>query len=335
MATATALADGGRQPPSAKELWQSYPLSQPQSDAPSPGPSSGRAAPSRPASARDSRGGGVSWAPLAVLVVVLATGGATFLAVRRRRRADVPADAPPRLDAPTSEVQPMTDRLPVAACPVEPDLPWVAEIVWDQKADAALFRAVARRDGAPDEAIVAQSHPVRWPPAGADAVADMRAAVEELETMLRRAGWKELGRGRTWYAGRFAWQAPARPAPVVAAPSDDEVRWRCEIVRRGALTGPRFVALMSEPGQRRTRRIGSSPTVGWSLPGGAGPRRDERAAVAQLASRLMRAGWEPAVRGEPWYADRFEWRRKAPPPCDLTASNGQRGVPTRPAKAAP
>jgi hypothetical protein len=169
----------------------------------------------------------VPWAPLAVLVAVLAAGGTTFLTVRRRRPAGVPADARALPDALSGVPKPMTpDRLPVAACPLDPDLPWIAEIVWGPEAGAAVFRAVARREGAPDEAVVAHSRPVRWPPTGADAVADMREAVDELETMLRRAGWSALGRGRAWYAARFAWQAPERPAPAVAARSDAAVRSR-------------------------------------------------------------------------------------------------------------
>lgn len=341
--------------PSAKELWESYPLTQPQTTGPkstgpqATGPTSTVTSSTRsvgPGTAAEhgaDPGGGLPWVAIAVVVFCLAAAATTLLTLRRRRPAWGPADAPPirprsgppRLYAVRDEVQRMTPDSPrppsIAPAASPPDLAcrWVAEIVWDEAADDPMFRAVARSEGASDEAVVAQSGRVEWPPKGTSAVDDMRTAVDELEATLLHAGWSPHGRGRAWYARRFAWQplhvapsAAPSAAPAVAqratTPADFEQRWRCEIRWSAGYVNSNFVVVRYAPGHRRGSDIGASVRFRWMFMNDPDPRLSgDRAALRELCDALVATGWEPAGRGHAWYAERFVWAGGGEPPDHL------------------
>jgi hypothetical protein len=238
-----ASALGGGPSPTAKELWNSYPLTQqneanpPQTaqqapSAPPARPKPDRPAREHPAPASSDNGGGVPWvAVLAVLALALAVFLATVprrVRRARRRAAHLPRRPHPTHDkaqamTPNQDTEPTGNgagrRPPMIVSPARPPAPehaWVAEIVWEQHAEDPVFRAVAEREDSADRAIVATSRRVQWPPSGTTAVNDLRDAVDQLAATLVGAGWSARGSGRHWYARRFAWEP--EPAQRPSAP---------------------------------------------------------------------------------------------------------------------
>ena len=63
--------------------------------------------------------------------------------------------------------------------------------------------------------VIARSSRFEWPPAGAEAVSAMTAAVEALEIRVLAAEWQPLPPGDAWYARRFSWASGGRaPTPL-------------------------------------------------------------------------------------------------------------------------
>lgn len=236
-------------------------------------------------------------------------------------------------------------RVATAGDPPNAERRWTAEIVWDRAAGAPAFRAVAQGDGESGQEVVAESRPVEWPPSGNSAVADMRAAVDELEATLLRAGWSAHEPGRAWYARRFVWKpepgptAPSSPtkhvapehdprgaatqpwptlAPVQPTPMDFAQGWRCEICWRSGYVNSSFVAVRFAPGERRGSEIAASSKFRWMLKNDPDPKiSTDRAAVRRMCDALIASGWRPAGRGVAWYAERFVWPRDGEPPDQL------------------
>jgi hypothetical protein len=118
----------------------------------------------------------------------------------------------------------MNDDSPatLAAAPPDPRGRWTAEIAWHQRGREGRFSVVARPAGAgaAEDAVVAESGPLEWPPQGPASVQALADAASELEAALAGAGWRRLAPGRAWYAKRFAWDpvgARADEAPPSAA----------------------------------------------------------------------------------------------------------------------
>ena len=234
MVAPSAAAGQDRSPtPSAKELWQTYPLER----TPEPGvtPAEGvRTAAARPASAPRA---GDDGAPLpvfaaAALLAALAAG----LAVQRSRSRPT-ALARPRWAAPLLPAAAAATMLPGqrprspritaladgpppssgddALRPPDPRRGWTAEVEWD----GSCFAVVARTEDGGTGVRLATSAPLPWPPSDAKAVRDLTRAAEHLEASLLAAGWTPLAPGAAWYAKRFAWAAaPGRSAPAPAPP---------------------------------------------------------------------------------------------------------------------
>jgi hypothetical protein len=181
----------------------------------------------------------------------------------------------------------------------------MTEIEWCPVGGEACFRAVARPPEGSAAVIVAESTRVPWPPDTAG-VSAMTAAAEELETRLVAAGWRPLPPGDAWYAKRFAWEAVAPPRDAegrfkrrAAWPESTQRLWRCEVDLDARSGDTRFRAVVSRPGDRHRRTIGTSPEL-----------RD-------LAAALLAVGWESAGAGADWYSERFVWRGEGSPPDRL------------------
>jgi hypothetical protein len=192
----TASAQGGTQTPSAKELWQSYPLD------PSPAPADkprATASPARsaPTPAPATRQSGTPVVPLLLLGVVIALGALAVPELRRRRaERPRPAPAPPR-----------------GVLPPNPQRAWTASIEWRQADGEARFCVLARGSGDEPGSVLAESEPVPWPPTDPAAVQALAEAAQRLEAALLSAGWRPLPPGREWYAKRLSWEpAAARQA---------------------------------------------------------------------------------------------------------------------------
>jgi hypothetical protein len=192
-----AAAQSSDATPSARELWDTYPL-EPTPDAGSGevevAPTAARTA--RPAQPAQSSGSGTSTV-VAVMLLLVAFAVGFALAVRppgrlSRRR---PESAP--------EPAPSTSR-PMLEPPTRGD-EWSAEIEWHMGAGEGRFRAVARAADGSQEAILAESPSVEWPPSGDTSLPTLATAAEELERGLIGAGWRPLPPGDAWYAKRFTW----------------------------------------------------------------------------------------------------------------------------------
>ena len=231
--------------PSARELWDAYPLRQDPTATPEPPArpaSAGRPVPSasvRPASARTPApdDGGT---PFVVLSATALAALAGALVVRRRRSRPPPApvlplltavattaafsDRPrqPRLTAlagdardgpgrPRDEERPAQDLRPPA-----PAQAWTAELEWRNDGDGPRFCLTARPDGDGPDVRIAVSAPIEWPPPDAVAVQRLRRTVARMEAAVREAGWAPLPPGEAWYAKRFAWAPVAEPASAPA-----------------------------------------------------------------------------------------------------------------------
>jgi hypothetical protein len=192
---ATASAQERTPTPSAKELWNSYPLQT------SPTPQAAPAQPARATPAPPPRAhGGVPLVPLLLLGAGLGLAAAAAPELRRRRR---------RAATPAPEPEPARPRAAIA--PPNPHRSWTAVIEWHE----TRFRVTTRPPGEHGR-VLAESGPLAWPPADPAAVQALRDAAERLEAALLSAGWRALPPGREWYAKRFAWEPagarrPARP----------------------------------------------------------------------------------------------------------------------------
>jgi hypothetical protein len=190
-----AVAQGREESPSARELWEAYPLRpspEPGADRPAePAPAASPAPSARPRDARSSQAT-LSLVVAAVLAIIAFAAGFA-LSVRPSRRR---SHAQWTLAAPDSE-QGASQPSRTAS------RPWTAEIEWWAAGGEACFRAVAQ----PGEVVVAESARLPWPPSGAaEEVPTLATAAGELEARLVRAGWRPLPPGDAWYAKRFAWE---------------------------------------------------------------------------------------------------------------------------------
>ena len=199
--------------PTAKELWEAYPLH------PSPTPSAAPAAASpRPSSGarrlpERSEGG----APIVLLALLafVATAGVVALGafVLHRRAHSRPAAGPTAGDRNGSpsphglaDQSRNGDARPGAVVPPDLDRAWVAALEWRHADAEARFCVVARREEGEPGTVLADSGPLDWPPAGPASVQALTDAAETLEGALLAGGWRSLPRGREWYAKRFAWE---------------------------------------------------------------------------------------------------------------------------------
>jgi hypothetical protein len=201
---ATASAQERTATPSAKELWQSYPLqTSPTPQAPPAQPARSTPARSTPARSTPARStptqSGAPLVPLLLLGVGLGLAAAALPELRRRRR---PAAEP--------EPEPEPARTRATIAPPNPHRAWTAEIEWHE----TCFRVTTRPPGE-HGAVLAESGPLAWPPADPAAVQALSEAAQRLEAALISAGWQPLPAGREWYAKRFAWEpADARRPPA-------------------------------------------------------------------------------------------------------------------------
>jgi hypothetical protein len=207
-----AVAQARDASPSARELWQSYPLHA------SPDPGTGEAATPASTPSERPREAGSSQASLrlavAAVMAIIAFAAGFGLALRppRRRSPDLP---PSPTDAVTE---------PVVALPPATSRGWTAEIEWCEAGGEAWFRVVARATQGTATAVVAESTRLEWPPADAAGAPALAAAAEELETRLVAAGWRPLPSGDPWYAKRFAWE-PVAPMPAAPGRFEPRAAW--------------------------------------------------------------------------------------------------------------
>lgn len=188
-------AERSRQP-SARELWQQYPLGRTghggARETVTPAPAA--PLPSPPARASDPSGAAAIWVGLMVVLLIAVLGPWTLVRERRRRPA---ATGPP-----TERAEPAR---PVGVPPA-PEQAWTAEVEWRDSGRQGAFCVVATPAGGGATATLAESPPLEWPPAGPSAVHAMTAAVDALEAPLLAAGWSALPPGDAWFAKRFAWE---------------------------------------------------------------------------------------------------------------------------------
>jgi hypothetical protein len=325
--------------PTARELWNTYPLR------PAPSPASrGTPAPQRrvDATAARSRDGDSPLLPVAAAVLV-ALGALAVMGTRRRRTdADAPAVVKPAAAPRVRERKRLLGADPSPGAPPDPRRTWEAAIDWVATSGSARFAAVARVPDSEETFVIAESRPLRWPPADRRTVQGLADAVDELERALLAAGWITLPAGRQWYAKRFAWSplvvpiapAPAAPEPLpdpahapvpsprhagrfrrrVPWPQDSERLWRCELRWDSGVVNSRFEVVVYEPGGGRGCAIAGGSTFKWLVKGDPDPRSPAyRAELARLRAELEDAGWEHVGRGLRWYSERFLWRRPGAP----------------------
>jgi hypothetical protein len=359
--------------PSARELWKSYPL---QEGAETPAPTEDRAAPATPTPAatqksvrlagsrsRPDTGGGAPVVLLGLAAALTALGAG--LLIRRRRG---PGLAMPLLTAAATTAalseRPRPARLTTLAGtsrgnggpppeqdagwraqdlhPPDPALPWTAELEWHGETEGPRFCVTARSAESGQEALIALSEPIEWPPADAAAVQRLRRSVARIEAAVRSAGWTPLPSGEAWYSKRFAWApvappAPARePAPAPPRglldppplwPEGAEELWRCEIRWHAGYIKSRFDVVARRPGHKGTTTLGRSETFKWMIMADPEPPTPELlAAVETLDEQVAAAGWEPAGLGREWWERRYVWRGEDPPPLDLEPSPERVGV---------
>jgi hypothetical protein len=185
--------------PSARELWDTYPLQatpEPGADRVQASPTAAATRrPAQPAQSSQSSQSGPSMVVAAMLLIVafavgfaLAVHPPARLTRRRPQSSPEPAPtSPPMLEPPAS------------------GRPWSAEIEWHTAGGEGRFRAVARAADGREEAILVESPSVEWPPSSDTSLPTLTTAAEELEHRLIGAGWRPLPPGDTWYAKRFTW----------------------------------------------------------------------------------------------------------------------------------
>jgi hypothetical protein len=312
--------------PSAKELWEEYPLHPTPDAASTSAPTTGRRA-SSPATASKTDDGTAVTPVLAGMA--LAIGVLALLWIYRARRIDrtamlEPSGAPqPAATAePTGapkQAVPLTRGAAPQGAPPDPHQAWTAEVEWRRTQTAARFTVVARSDDAGPDLVIAESPVLDWPPTDATAVHALADAVAELEGSLLADGWTSLPAGDEWYAKRFAWTPPGagqEPAGrfkrLSGWPQEFDQLWRCQL--RWNAGNSRFEAVAYEPRESRGRTIGATPAINWLSTVDPDPPvglYDE--GLARLAAALRDAGWEQIGRGSQWYSARFVWRRPEAP----------------------
>jgi hypothetical protein len=228
----------------------------------------------------------------------------------------------------------MRRRTPAApkAAPPDRGRAWTAEIEWRELEDGARFVVVAVPASSGRAATIAETPTLAWPPADRGSVRALGSAAADLEGALVRAGWAPAGRGRAWYAKRFAWEPDAHtaePAPAPSAapetaalfaprprwPDATAGRWRCEIGWQAGWARSRFRAVAYAPGVRRGCEVrASGPLPGLLMAQPSSASADHRRELDGLTVTLTDAGWEPAGTGGGWYARRFYWPGDAAPP---------------------
>ncbi|HEY7077672.1 MAG TPA: hypothetical protein VH418_19985 [Solirubrobacteraceae bacterium] len=260
LAPTPALALDAPSSPSAKELWQAYPLKPRQRPAGSPTAATARTATPAPRGS----GSGVTTL-LLVLVGVCLAGGAGVLAwrvVRARPQAPTPVVTAPRLRtlvpampllsgalagggprrpnvSESRERRPPPGGQPrrragsrasggrVAPLPSDPRRGWTAEIEWRPGETGSRFWVMAVADDGTAKAPVAQSAVFEWSPSGPTAVQSLSDSARALEEALLAAGWTPLPAGDAWYAKRFRWEPrPAAARPGAAPRTDGAARSR-------------------------------------------------------------------------------------------------------------
>lgn len=344
-----AAADDRTPTPSAKELWQTYPL-QPDTETATatptptareqrqsaPSPPAGDGGPLVPllASAgallalagalvmRRRAGHGrsvLSRAPAALTGPALLTAAATASLPEGKRRSPrlfALAEGPSRGDA-----EPAT-RAPIR--PPDPERAWTVELEWRDEGDGPRFCALAQPDGGRARVAIFSSEPLEWPPADAEAVERLRRTVARMEAVLQASGWTPLPPGPSWYSKRFAWSpvtqrvSPRRFVRQAEWPADTDHLWRCEIRWQAGYVHSRFRAVAHAPERRRGITIGTTKVFKWLFMDDPKPGDAEfRSEVERLDARMKAAGWEAAGRGERWYALRYLWRHDGQPPHEL------------------
>ena len=222
LAPATPAAERQRESPTARELWEDYPLDQETAGAerqapergevPSPAATREAAPPARTVTRteQESSDGGGSPAPLIGLGAALAAIVLAWRFVRRGRGEKVPAGGPAvRRSFALSSSAPSIPRSTVP--PPDLDRSWSAEIRWHEGADDYRFRVIAVAAQGGDETIVGESAGLRWPPESQDDIEALRRAADELSASAIDAGWHPIAQGGPWYAKRFAWSPVDRP----------------------------------------------------------------------------------------------------------------------------
>jgi hypothetical protein len=345
--------------PSAKELWNTYPLT------PTSTPAATRTpAPERNVSARAATTGGGDglWVAAVAALVAVTIGGLALVATRRRRGGSSTTRSEPSTKGPSRPAQRAPERdqrlLSITSQPwLPPDetRAWEAEIEWSEANGGGRFAATAREPGSATAIVIAESSTVTWPPADRVSMRALPDAVAELERSLLTAGWTPRTAGAHWYAKRFAWTprtvAPSAPddaprqsqrlAAVVELPAEptgrfrrdgdwpdgSEALWRCELHWDSGIVSSRFEAVAYEPGTRRRRVVGSSTSFKWRMLGDpSGSLARYSSEQARLTAALEAAGWERVGRGECWYSERFIWRGAGEP---APAARGGRAQPAR------
>ena len=347
IAPSSAAAQQGDPTPSARELWEAYPLQQ-GTATPTPTATAAKSSGRRASASTDPREDtGNPYLLLGALAAILALG---YVALRRRasRQGAGSTRAAPLLLAPVvamvSDERPRSPRLTALAAeppserderpadesttgavePPDPGQPWIAEIEWQDAGKGPRFRLVARPAGGGADAPIAASEPLAWPPRDGAAVRQMRNEVARMEAALLSSGWSPLPPGSAWYSKRFAWAATVEPVRTgrfqreVEWPADSDDLWRCEIRWKPGYVNSRFTVVTLEPGRRRGRTVSASEPFKWLLMADPDPRSEaQREQVRWLHEQILAAGWEPAGRGRWWSALRYVWRREGPPPEQL------------------
>jgi cellulose synthase/poly-beta-1,6-N-acetylglucosamine synthase-like glycosyltransferase len=99
-------------------------------------------------------------------------------------------------------------------------------------------------------------------------------------------------------AGKDPAATASASAPAVALPQEVAIDW-------WSSDGAAGFRLRSMPGGFDGSLVESSPTLRWSEPHPPSRTAETSRAHAIFYDRLVRTGWEPCGRDEPWYAHRF------------------------------
>jgi hypothetical protein len=246
----------GQATPSARELWEAYPLDpeapgdqgrERESEASPPSGASPQAtptaigSPTRPAP--EAAEGDDSPAPLLGLGAAVAVVFTAWLWTRRRRAPDTDGRNPVRAASPKAPAPPPAvprhqtpprSPSPPPASPRSPSPPpapwqppdagraWRAQVEWHHADDASSFRVVARTPEGQDETVIGESRPLEWPPASEEAARALTRAADALAASLVRAGWRQIDPGEQLHAKRFAWEpvGSRHGEPADRRPSD-------------------------------------------------------------------------------------------------------------------
>jgi hypothetical protein len=152
-------------------------------------------------------------------------------AERQTPRAPAPGPARSRTGSPRAAVpRAAVPRTAAEPAPKAQDWPddtgalWRCEIRWHGGWRTSRFEALAVPPGKKRGPRVAASPEIKWMLMGDPdpKLPSVRTALVELRAALRTAGWEPAGRGRHWYALRFAWRGEG-PPPDVQQPKEQGV----------------------------------------------------------------------------------------------------------------